>query len=87
MERPGNRAKKIPCPLELGSTLPSKKIHIRMVLEVPPPFLALVALFLPLLDPSFLSLVGGPQFLPAAAPCVTPVQISRALKLSQVHCQ
>lgn len=87
VETPDNSTKNTPCPLELGTTLPSMKIHIRTVLGVPPPFLALVALFLPPLDPSFLSPVGGPQFLPAAAPYVTPVQTSGALKLRQVHCQ
>lgn len=86
METP-NSTKNTPHPLELGITLPSMKIHIRIVLGVLPPFLALVALFLPPLDPSFLSPVGGSQFLPAAAPYVTPVQISGAPKLMQVHCQ
>lgn len=86
-ETPHNSTKITPCPLELGITLPSRKIHIRMVLGAPPPFLALVALFLPPLDPSFLSPAGGSQFLPAAAPDGAPEQISGAPKLRQVHCQ
>lgn len=84
---PDNSTKNKPWPLELGITSPNMKIRIRMVLGVPPPFLGPVALFPPPLDPSFLSPAGGSQFLPAAAPYVTPAQISGALKLRQVHCR
>lgn len=87
VETPDNCTWNRPRPLELGITLPSRKIHIRTVLGVPPPFLALVVWFLPPPGPSFLSPVGGSQFLPAAAPDAPPEQISGALKLRQVHCQ
>lgn len=87
-ETPHNSTKNTPCPLlELGTTLPNMKIHIRMVLGAPPPFPALVALFLPPPAPSFPSPAGGSRFPPAAAPGAAPEQTSGAPELRQVHCQ